>query len=179
VKANVPEGVPWSDAAEAVMVGEMHKAGVPARAAQQILDRYLAVAKDGLIATQQQHLASATETYEVLRGEWGGQTDRNIGLVQRVVAEFGGPEATGVLDRTGLGNHPETIRMLQRIGEVLLEDGLVEGGGLGLDKSGAQTEYDTLMGDRKGPLYDRSHPGHDAAVERIRDLGRVIFNVNG
>lgn len=60
--------------------------------------------------------------------EFGGQAfPQNVELSRRVVEKFGSPAFKTALNETGLGNHPELIRMLSRIGKAIGEDELVIG----------------------------------------------------
>lgn len=60
--------------------------------------------------------------------EFGGQAfAQNVELSRRVVDKFGSVQFKAALNDTGLGNHPELIRMLSRIGKAIGEDELVVG----------------------------------------------------
>lgn len=60
--------------------------------------------------------------------EFGGQAfAQNVELSRRVVEKFGSQAFKAALNETGLGNHPELIRMLSRIGKAVGEDELVVG----------------------------------------------------
>lgn len=60
--------------------------------------------------------------------EFGGENlGKNVELSRRVVDKFGSQEFRNALNETGLGNHPELIRMLSRIGKAIGEDELVIG----------------------------------------------------
>lgn len=58
--------------------------------------------------------------------EFGGETfTKNIELAKRVVNRFGTDEFKKALDTTGLGNHPELLRVFVRIGQAMSEDQLI------------------------------------------------------
>jgi hypothetical protein len=60
--------------------------------------------------------------------EFGGDNfAQNVELSRRVVDKFGSAAFRAALNDTGLGNHPELIRMLSRIGKAVGEDELVVG----------------------------------------------------
>ena len=52
----------------------------------------------------------------------GDKFDESIGSAKRAIDKFGTPKLVEVLDQTGLGNHPEFIRLLTRVGKLIAED---------------------------------------------------------
>lgn len=61
--------------------------------------------------------------------EFGGDSfPKNAELSKRVIARYGSDALKAALDETGLGNHPELVRMLVRIGKAMSEDQLVIAG---------------------------------------------------
>lgn len=60
--------------------------------------------------------------------EIGGKAfTANVELARTALATHGSPELKGLLDSTGLGNHPEVIRFFARVGKTIpKEDGVVK-----------------------------------------------------
>ena len=55
--------------------------------------------------------------------EYGGDNfDQSVGVAMQAVEKFGTPELKQMLNETGVGNHPEMIRLLKRVGDLTLED---------------------------------------------------------
>lgn len=55
--------------------------------------------------------------------EIGGEAfPKHAELAKRVVTRFGTPEFKAELERTGLGNHPELVRVFVRIGKAMTDD---------------------------------------------------------
>lgn len=75
--------------------------------------------------------------------EFGGaKFDENIKLAHAAMNRFGTPALIKALNETRLGNHPEVIRMLWRIGQAVSEDSIDLGGaGGGTGKSLADKLY--------------------------------------
>jgi hypothetical protein len=42
--------------------------------------------------------------------------------------QFGTPELKAALEQTGMGNHPELVRLFAKVGKAMGEDSLVAGG---------------------------------------------------
>jgi len=58
--------------------------------------------------------------------EYGGSDfTRNAGLARQTLQAFATPDLVGLLDQTGLGNHPELIRAFYRVGKAMQEDGRI------------------------------------------------------
>tara|TARA_R110000824_G_scaffold69297_4_gene178638 strand:- start:9099 stop:9749 length:651 start_codon:yes stop_codon:yes gene_type:complete len=62
--------------------------------------------------------------------EYGGKDfDASIGSAKLALQKYGTPELNEAIELTGMGNHPEFIRLLVKVGSTLKEDTLmVEGG---------------------------------------------------
>lgn len=97
-------------------------------AAQKILDKM----GPALAERQSQQL-------QTLRTEWadaakvdkefgGDKLDENLAVAKRALDAFGSDELRNLLNESGLGNHPEVIRLLYRAGKATGEDTFVRGG---------------------------------------------------
>jgi len=61
--------------------------------------------------------------------EFGGEKfDQNVAVAVKARDSFGNPEFSEMLDVSGLGNHPEMIRFLNRVGRAISEEKVVVGG---------------------------------------------------
>jgi hypothetical protein len=75
-------------------------------------------------AQQRQTWESAVKTDKELGGT---ALDGNIKLAQSALTKFGTPELRAALDTTGMGNHPEVVRVFTRIGKAMAEDTFEKG----------------------------------------------------
>ena len=57
----------------------------------------------------------------------GDNLEQNLALSRKALDTFGTPELKTLLAESGLGNHPEVIRVFNRIGKGISNDGLVTG----------------------------------------------------
>jgi hypothetical protein len=100
---------------------------LPQEAAQKILDKMA----PALAARQ-------AEAIEAVQAEWAtnARTDKEFGgdklteslsTAKKALDTFGTPELRTLLNESGLGNHPEVIRVLYRAGKAISEDGMVQG----------------------------------------------------
>lgn len=99
--------------------------------AQKVLDKVAPV----MAARQAQAL-------EAMRNEWtessrsdkefgGDKLPENLAVAKKAMDQFGTPELRTLLNESGLGNHPEVIRLLYRAGKAISEDSRVVTGGQG------------------------------------------------
>jgi hypothetical protein len=86
------------------------------------------------------------QALETVRNEWAesARTDKEFGgeklndnlvTAKKALDAFGSPELRQLLNESGLGNHPEMIRLMYRAGKAISEDRFV-GGTRGGQKSG-------------------------------------------
>ena len=60
--------------------------------------------------------------------EFGGANmDKNMATAKRAMDSLGTPELKNLLNESGLGNHPEVIRVFYRAGKAMSEDTMVTG----------------------------------------------------
>lgn len=101
---------------------------LPQDAAQKILDKMTPVMQ----ARQAEHLQAArAEWAESAKAdkEFGGEKlAENLGVARKALDAFTTPELRNLLEESGLGNHPEVIRMFYRAGKAISEDRFVGGG---------------------------------------------------
>lgn len=104
----------------------------------------------GIVEQQKQALdARATRWAEDVKNdkEIGGEAlNENVETAKRFVQRFASDAMKKELDDTGLGNHPELIRMLSRAGKMMKEDTTIFPGAKG--GSGAVAMEDVFYGDK-------------------------------
>jgi len=132
----------------------------------ELLEEFTPLAKElGLNNEQAQKLADFEaklvqrryESYNQMTQEWvatakkdkeygGDKWEASVETAQRALNTFGTPELKTALNQYKLGNHPELIRLMVRIGNNMKEDGMVLPGGQGAEKGDIATR---LYGDSK------------------------------
>ncbi|EPI5311196.1 peptidase [Proteus mirabilis] len=68
-------------------------------------------------------------------------SNESIGAAQKAMDKFGSPELKQYLEESGLGDHPELIRIFASVGKAMSEDGLVTG-----NSNGSKSAADVLFG---------------------------------
>jgi hypothetical protein len=57
----------------------------------------------------------------------GDKLDENLGVARKAIDTFGSPELKALLNSTGLGNHPEVVKLAYKVGKAISEDRFVSG----------------------------------------------------
>ncbi|OQP28752.1 peptidase [Morganella morganii] len=110
--------------------------------AQKLVDVYGGKIMPKLVEQQAAQWQQQIEQWaEQVKADKDLGTDASIGAAQKAMDKFGSPELKQYLNETGLGNHPELVRIFANIGKAMSEDGLVTG-----NSGGAKSAADVLFG---------------------------------
>lgn len=102
--------------------------GLSAEHAQALLDReskLLTTHAEGQQKTLKDVTAKWIETAKADSEIGGEKFAENAELAKRVIARFGSDGLKKGLEETGLGNHPDLVRVFMKIGRAMSEDQLV------------------------------------------------------
>jgi hypothetical protein len=80
-------------------------------------------------------VASWTEQVKTDKEIGGDKLDENLGVARKAIDTFGSPELKALLNSTGLGNHPEVVKLAFKVGKAISEDRFVQG-----SPKGAETD---------------------------------------
>lgn len=120
--------------------------GLSNEQAQKIVDVYGSTIMPQIVKQQtdewQKQVTGWAETVNADK-EGLGSTE-SIGNAQKALDQFGSPELKSYLVETGLGNHPELVRVFSKIGKSMSEDGFVSG-----SSENTRSSADVLFGDSK------------------------------
>jgi len=129
--------------------------------------------------------AQAMEDFKVqstinLQREWGKNYDGNLDYARRAYAQFGSKELTDLMEDEGLGNHPEVVKAFSKVGQLLGEDALAVGTGLGRNQMSpqmAQEEIQALYADKdfSKSYRDNRDPNHQVAMNKMDRLFKHAY----
>ena len=154
-----PEGVEKDDA----LAGEYKKFAkeqgldpAKAQAGFEHLVKTRAATVDGLkTSAAEAHRQRVTEWATALKTDkeiGGAQYDQNVAIAMKAVTKFGSPEFVEFLNKTGLGSHPDMVRIMYRVGKAISEDTIAGTAGNATTKAALTSE------EKLARLYDKS-PG--------------------
>ena len=136
-----PEGVTFDDAVIGAFSEVAKELNLPQEHAQKVLDKMAPV----IAQRQSEQLTAANAQWvESVKTdkEFGGDAlNENLAVAKKAFDEFTSPELRTLLNQTGLGNHPEIIRVFYRAGKALSEDRFVAGKGGKPDRAEPRNLY--------------------------------------
>lgn len=121
----LPEGMELDVAAMELAIPVFKDLGLTQEQAQKLTDVYAAQVQAG---SQKQiddfnQLMTDWQTQTKNDSEIGGDKfDENVKVAQAAINKYGTPELKQLLEQQGVGNHPEVVRFMVRVGNTLKED---------------------------------------------------------
>ncbi|MBV5338155.1 MAG: peptidase [Deltaproteobacteria bacterium] len=118
--------------------------------AQALFDRLTTDLQPKMIAAQQEKWEGVktawAEATKVDKEIGGTAYDANVAIAQRALNTFATPELKQALSDYGMGNHPEMVRLMLRIGKAMREDSVIQPDGSGGDgdKAKLKSLYPTM-----------------------------------
>lgn len=101
--------------------------------AQTLIDRVAPIMQE----RQRSHIAETVQTWADTAQadqEFGGDAlHENLATAKKAMDAFATPELKDLLTQSGLGNHPEVIRLFYRTGKAISEDRLLPSGNTSTD----------------------------------------------
>ena len=126
-KFEAPEGVQFDQASLDEFTGIAKELKLPADGAKKLVD--LAAKRE--VARGEAFAKQVEEWGAVVKADPELGKAENLALAKKTVDTFGSPELRDLLNSTGMGNHPEVVRLMQKIGKAISEDTFVAGRGGG------------------------------------------------
>ncbi len=175
-----PEGREFSDQDKAfhdAMRPHLHKAGITQAQLDALAPGWSEVMA-GFAAERESAVSKQVdETEAALKKEWGAQFQTRMNDANLAAEKLGGQDLVAALDELGMGRSAPVLKAMAKVGAMLREDGklgMVTGGGE-MGAAEAKAKIAANQGDRSflERYQDRSHPGHQAAVEEMQRL----FNI--
>jgi hypothetical protein len=130
----MPDGVQLDSAAAEEFTAIAKELKLDQAAAQKLADI------GAKMATRQaeahaQLVETWTEQVKTDKEIGGDKLDQNLGIARKAIDTFGSPELKALLNSTGLGNHPEVVKLAFKVGKAISEDRFVTG-----SPKGAETD---------------------------------------
>lgn len=122
-----PEGTELGSDVTDAFAGVAKGLNLTQDAAQKVLDKMAPVLAQRQNA-QVQAVQQEWREQSTADKEFGGdKLAENLGVARKAMDAFASPGLKQTLEQTGLGNHPEVIRMFVKVGKAISQDGFVPG----------------------------------------------------
>lgn len=155
---------------------EAHGSNILPNQAEKLLKWYSGKVK-GIASEQEKSEKIKTEEgINKLKQEWGEGFGKQVQTARLALKEFGSPELVKLMD-SGLGNNPEVIKFMAKIGATLSEDKLIDAGveRVKMTPQEAETQINDIMANYSHPYYDTAHPNHKNAVDEVNRLYKYLY----
>lgn len=139
----MPDGVELDTAAAEEFKGIAKEYGLTQEQAQKVADIGAKMVQRQAEAhqAQVQTWVDAVKTDKEIGGE---KLNENLAVARRTIDTFGSPELKEMLNVTGIGNHPEIVKLAYKIGKAISDDGFVRGGNTSSPRSAAEIMYPSM-----------------------------------
>lgn len=179
-KLPFPEGA--DDGFAKTAAGWFHEAGVPAKGAAKVAEKWNAWVAEQVKAGEAADKAKAEQDLTALRGEWGAASTEREEFARRGLRGIGKEAGLNDADLATLEASLGTAKMLKvfwKLGETMKEGGFAGGGNdnFGMSPAAAQTEIDKITADRQaGKItdYDWKSGKPDGVEARFLKLGAIV-----
>lgn len=139
----MPEGVQLDSAAAEEFTAIAKELKLDQAAAQKLADIGAKMAQRQ--ADAHAHLVESWTAQVKTDKEIGGdKLDENLGIARKAIEAFGSPELKDLLNSTGLGNHPEVVKLAFKVGKAISEDRFVTGAPKGADTDMAKRMFPSM-----------------------------------
>ncbi len=156
------------------------KLGIAPKQLQGLLNHYEERNGNMYKVQMEQRDAQVKEQLGGLKTEWGQVHDQRMGYAHRVAKEIGGDKFMEHLDKTGLGNDVNLIRILATVGEKLYKEDTPpnarSNGSTKYDPSTALQRAQEIIADRTHPYHDPEHVKHRSAVAEVTGLYDMAYS---
>jgi len=143
----VPEGVELDAEVLGEFQGIAKELNLPQDAAQKVTDLGVKLAQKWAAESQQatSDMLADWKVQAETDKEFGGDAlPANLAVAKKAIDQFGTPELRELLDVHRLGDNPEVIRFMFRVGKAISEDTFVAGGNTTPAKSAAKTLFPNM-----------------------------------
>jgi len=174
-KFNLPEDQKVDEAALKNFSTQAHKLGLLPGQADGMVKFYNEMIGNELAQADSIATSQREKAITELKTEWGQAYDQKLQQANNVVADVfpKGFMDTNLADGSKLGDHPAVIKAFATLAGKMGEDNIVQASGpTHMTPKQLDKEIATLQA--PGSAYwDNKHPGHDAAVEEVKELFKL------
>lgn len=167
-----PDGSDLEDDFLEQFKAEAHKSNILPKQAQKLVDWFSSANKVMTENVKKEMATKQIQAIEGLKKEWGLAFEGNVNKAHQVLKSFADEGMMQYIEKSGLGNDVNLIKLFAKIGESLQEDKIIgKGSGTPMfTPDSARSEINKIMGDFNHPYHISSHPNHGNAVEEMKKL---------
>jgi hypothetical protein len=137
----LPEGMEADPDLIAEFKAEAKRLNLSQEDAQKLVDIQAKLAEKQGKAVLEQHQKTVKEWADQVKQDLGADYQKELSYAAKAINKFGTPELREFFNATGIGNHPELVKVFINIGKQISEDAFVEGKDKAAPKSAAEILY--------------------------------------
>lgn len=157
----------------------MHDNGLNTKQATAVLNHMIAEEKTGLESLKANHQQAMADGMNQLKEMFKDKLPAKLDIAKAVFRQFGDDALSKMFVESGLANNPAVVQMFVKIGEAMLDDKVLAGGGVLQinDATRAVQEINALKLDESfiKTLRNERAVGHAEAVERWTKLHQTAY----
>lgn len=175
------EGVELDKAKVEAVSKMMHETGITQTQAERLFGWYAGDMKAALDAHKQSEEVRKTQATEALKGEWKDKFDAQLDLAKRAFNTFADDKLKEFVSSSGLGDNPDFIRLMNKIGSGMMEDTAhgraAQGGFASGSPAAAQAEIQQLRQDKDfmETLFNANATGNKQARQKWDQLFQMAY----
>lgn len=176
-EAKLPDGLPYDKGLEDKFKSAAHMAGLNNKQAAMLRDMFAAYQAETFTAAQRDYQVGRQEAEQALQKELGQAYEPTVNAAKAALKEYADDKFVNWLNESGMGNHPEIVRVFGKIGKEMLGDSKLKTGTDGAfntpgDYKKAAEEYRLKYADA---LFNNMHPEHKIRSEELWKLTQKAF----
>ena len=123
----MPEGIDLDEKAAGEFTDIAKQLKLPQAQAQQLVDLY-AQRMQAQVETHRATVEAWATSVKADKDIGGDKLPESLAVAKKSLETFGTPELKALLNTSGLGNHPEVVKLMYRVGKAISEDRFITGG---------------------------------------------------
>jgi hypothetical protein len=176
-EAKLPDGMNYDANLEGKFKSVAHMAGLNGKQAAMMRDMFVAYQAETFNSARTEYSQSREQATAELQKELGSAYEPYVNAAKVALKEFADPKFVEFLEQSGLGNHPELIRIFGKIGrETLGETKLKTNGPSDFSSPGDyQKQAGEFRSKYQDALFNNMHPDHKLRTDEYTSLMQKAF----
>lgn|SRR5574341_200682 len=177
-EAKLPDGLDYDKGLEDKFRGVFHAAGLNGKQAQMLRDAFIAYQGDAFTQGQTEYKQSRDDAQAALQKELGQAYEPTLNAAKAALKEYADEKFVGWLEQSGLGNHPEIVRVFGKIGKEVLGETKLKAfnAQAAMSPMEMREQIEAFRSANSAALYDRGHPDNARLVAELTRMTERAYS---
>jgi len=157
-------------------VNNAHKLGLSKDQARNVYDWMMNKYEQVRSQEKNEYQEAVQQGIESLKREWGTDFESQTQIAKQAFLQLADADTVKMVEASGLGNSPEMIKLFNRVGQILKEDGMLQND-VAFGDSGGRASIESRLQqimDSDSPYWNGMHPEHDKYVNEALKLRELL-----